>query len=184
MRCCSPRSPLPRARFDEPEMALVEIGPSAGLNLLFDRYHASYSDGRTSGSPESPVQLTCEIVGDTAPPLPASDLRIVSREGIDLAPVDLDDDDGIAWLEACIWPDVPGRLDRFEAAVRIARTEPPVMRRGDAARPARPGPRCDRRTRRAGRLLDVGVGLPRQAGATPGPRALGRRAARTATSRC
>jgi len=56
----------------------------------------------------------------------------MSRQGIDLAPVDICDDDACAWLEACIWPDVPGRLERFRAAATIARRDPPRLHRGDA----------------------------------------------------
>ncbi len=59
-------------------------------------------------------------------------MGIESREGIDLAPVDLRDPDACEWLEACIWPDVPGRLDRFRAAAEQARHEPPTLHRGNA----------------------------------------------------
>jgi hypothetical protein len=119
-------------RFEHRPLALVEIGPSAGLNLFLDRYAVQYSDGRTTGPSDSPVHLRCEIVGAT-PPLPdGSGLAITSRVGIDLAPVDVRDADAIAWLEACIWPDVPDRLERFRAAVRLARADAPTIRRGDA----------------------------------------------------
>jgi hypothetical protein len=114
-------------------LALVEIGPSAGLNLLFDRYCVTYSDGRRAGSVASPVQLHCEVLGPDAPPLPVSSgIDIISREGIDLEPVDVNDDEAIAWLAACIWPDVPGRLERFRAAVSLARSDPPRLHRGNA----------------------------------------------------
>lgn len=114
-------------------LTLIEIGPSAGLNLLFDRYRVTYSDGRRSGPANSPVQLQCEVVGPTAPPLPTSSrISFTSREGIDLSPVDVHDDEAIAWLAACIWPDVPGRLERFHAAVELARSDPPRLHRGNA----------------------------------------------------
>ena len=47
------------------------------------------------------------------------------RVGLDLAPVDLDDDDGVRWLEACLWPDVPGRIERFRSARDLVRRDPP-----------------------------------------------------------
>jgi hypothetical protein len=116
-------------------LALIEIGPSAGLNLRFDRYLVDYSDGRRSGDPHSRVQLACEVVG-APPPLPdAAGFPIGSRVGVDLSPVDVRDRDAVAWLEACIWPDVPLRLERFEAAVQIAKDEQsdsPRLVRGDA----------------------------------------------------
>jgi hypothetical protein len=56
---------------------------------------------------------------------------VVGRYGIDRHPVDLADDDAVRWLEACLWPDVPGRVERFRSAVRLmAGAESPV-RRGD-----------------------------------------------------
>ena len=51
--------------------------------------------------------------------------------GLDLAPVALDDDDGVRWLEACLWPDVPGRVERFRAARDLLRADPPLVLRGD-----------------------------------------------------
>lgn len=114
-------------------IGLIEIGPSAGLNLFFDLYAVTYDDGRRFGDAAAPVQLACSVVGPAPPPLPdPSELVVQSREGIDLAPVDVRDRDACEWLEACIWPDVPGRLERFQAAVVSARTDPPRLHRGDA----------------------------------------------------
>ncbi|MFB6224727.1 MAG: DUF2332 family protein [Haloarcula sp.] len=54
----------------EGKLALVELGPSAGLNLLFDRYRYDY-DGRVVGHSESPVTIKSTVrSGD--PPLPES----------------------------------------------------------------------------------------------------------------
>jgi hypothetical protein len=120
------------SRFAGRPIALIEVGPSAGLNLLLDRYCVAYSDGRVTGDPSSEVSLRCEVVG-VSPPLPdGSGIPIASRAGIDLAPVDVRDPDSVAWLEACIWPDVPGRLERFRAAARLAAADPPELLRGDA----------------------------------------------------
>ena len=52
---------------DERPLALVELGPSAGLNLLLDRYAVTYRRGAdvvaTVGDPDSPVRLECEAAG-------------------------------------------------------------------------------------------------------------------------
>ena len=68
---------------------LLEVGASAGLNLLVDRY--SYAvDGRELGDPDSPLRF----VDPWMPPPPidlqatASALRIVARAGCDLSPLD------------------------------------------------------------------------------------------------
>jgi hypothetical protein len=121
------------SQFPDRPLALVEVGPSAGLNLLFDHYSVLYDDGRRFGTPADPVQLTCALVGPTPPPLPErSDLAIEGREGIDLAPIDVRDAEACEWLEACIWPDVPGRLERLQAALAHARSDPPTLHTGNA----------------------------------------------------
>jgi hypothetical protein len=120
-----------RSMGSDRRLALVELGPSAGLNLLFDRYHVGYSDGREAGDPASGVRLTCELLGTGRPPLPIRPLPIAERTGIDRAPVDPCDPTATRWLEACVWPDVPERLARLRAALDIARTDPPPIRQGD-----------------------------------------------------
>ncbi len=82
------------------------------------------------GDPDSAVRLEGE---DRTPaeygPVAARGLLpppIVARVGLDLAPVhpdDADDADELRWLHACLWPDVPGRVERFEAAVAQRRGE-------------------------------------------------------------
>jgi hypothetical protein len=53
------------------------------------------------------------------------------RVGLDVAPVDLDDDEAVRWLEACLWPEVPGRIERFRSARDLVRSDPPDVLRGD-----------------------------------------------------
>ena len=117
-------------------LALVEIGPSAGLNLLLDRFGYRYGlpDGTTlaTGDPASPVQLTCEVRGPLSPPLHTTAPPIASRQGIDLSPVDVTDPVACRWLEACVWPLVPDRADRLRAALDLARRDVPLLHRGGA----------------------------------------------------
>jgi len=129
-------------------LAIVEIGPSAGLNLFFDRYAYEYSraNERPSpasgdadapvfarvGVPSSTVQLRCAVRGELAPPLDSAPPPVHSRQGIDLNPIDVRDDADCRWLEACIWPLVPRRAERFRAAVALARLDPPNLQRGSA----------------------------------------------------
>jgi hypothetical protein len=109
-------------------LAVVEVGASAGLCLLLDRF--CYEFGSTLvGDPSSPVHLSCMVSG--AVPLPAALPRIVWRRGLDLRPVDVNDDDAVRWLIACVWPEHQGRRRRLEAAIAIARAEAPVVTRGD-----------------------------------------------------
>jgi hypothetical protein len=48
-------------------LALVEVGASAGLNLLFDRYAYDYGDGVPRGEAGSSVRISCSLRGPAAP---------------------------------------------------------------------------------------------------------------------
>lgn len=113
-------------------MALVEIGASAGLNLLWDRYAYDYGDGVLWGDPQSPLRLACAVRGDRPPPLPATAPTMASRLGIDLHPIDVHDPGQVRWLRALIWPEHVDRAERLQRAVEMARADPPRMLTGDA----------------------------------------------------
>jgi hypothetical protein len=121
---------------DSRPIGLVEIGPSAGLNLAFDSYRIDYTrDGDIVGSTgpvDSPVHLSCELRGDLDIPLLGSDIAIDVRIGIDAAPIDITDSEQSRWLRACLWPGIPDRPERLAAAIDLVRANPPSLRRGDA----------------------------------------------------
>src|SRR5690348_8572148 len=95
-------------------LALIEIGPSAGLNLLFDRYAYDYG-AITAGDHASSVKLDCPSRG--APlPLESGVPAVASRWGIDLNPLDLRRDEDRSWLEALIWPEHADRRALLKAA--------------------------------------------------------------------
>ncbi len=113
-------------------MSVVELGSSAGLLLGLERYRCDVG-GAVSGNPASSVHLHADVSGTRFPPTwvyPPSP-AIVERVGIDLAPVSLDDLAALRWLEACLWPDQPERIDRFRAAVALLRDDPPSVVAGD-----------------------------------------------------
>lgn len=112
-------------------LALIEIGPSAGLCLYPDRYSFRYDNG-VSIDPEdgvSAVVLPCAVSGN--PPLPKQLPTVVHRAGVDLNPLDITDPDDIRWLEALVWPEQTYRLDRLCAALRVARADPPQLTEGN-----------------------------------------------------
>ncbi|HZN16025.1 MAG TPA: DUF2332 domain-containing protein [Acidimicrobiales bacterium] len=111
---CRPPEPL----------ALVEVGASAGLNLLFDRYAYDY-DGVRLGDGELRLSCASFLVPDRIP-------TVASRVGVDREPVDVMDDDAVAWLRACIFADQGDRLERLEQAVAVARRGPPTIVAGNA----------------------------------------------------
>jgi hypothetical protein len=113
-------------------VALIEIGSSAGLTLLWDRYHYQYSKSLQCGNPNSPVQVECLLRGEKRPPVPNRFAEIVSRLGVDLNPVDLNDPENVRWLRALVWPEHQKRANQLELAIQVAKYDPPQIFRGDA----------------------------------------------------
>ncbi|WP_226012139.1 DUF2332 domain-containing protein [Halomicrobium salinisoli] len=117
------------AREVDGPLALVELGPSAGLNLLFDRYRYDYGDA-VAGAVDSPVTIRSEVAGGD-PPLPDDPPAVRSRVGIDLHPMDVTDPDDADWLRSLVWPDLPERRRALDDALALARRDPPRVVEGD-----------------------------------------------------
>lgn len=128
-RCSLFVPPLSRLESGCGPLALVEVGASAGLNLLLSHYSYAYQPGGPVGD-LSPVQLQCGTRGD--PPIPASVPDVAITVGLDIAPIDVRDTDQTRWLQACTWPDQLDRLARLQAALEVARHHPPTVIEGDA----------------------------------------------------
>ena len=109
-------------------LALVEVGASAGLCLLLDRFCYEYGSTRL-GVVSSPVHIRCAAAGPV--PLPSAIPAIVWRQGLDLRPVDVNDEEANRWLLACVWADHPERRQTLRAVLELARTQPPPVRAGD-----------------------------------------------------
>jgi hypothetical protein len=109
-------------------IALLEVGASAGLCLLMDEFRYDYG-GAPIGPESSPVRLHCTTQGN--PPVPAANPEIRWRCGLDIAPVNVLEDDAARWLLACVWADHPERRDRLAAAMALNRQRPVPVRRGD-----------------------------------------------------
>jgi hypothetical protein len=127
------------SRYDwEVPLALLDLGTSAGLNLLFDDYSYTYrsaSDGGllTAGATGSAVSIECSSRDDLRS-LPELRMPTVSeRVGLDLSPLDPFSDDAALWLLACQWPDNPARFGRLRSALANVRAsdDPPRLERGD-----------------------------------------------------
>lgn len=111
-------------------LGLIDVGCSAGLNLLCDRYLLDYGAAGVTGPRDALVRVACEVTGGR-PPIAATLPRIAARVGLDLDPVDANDPDEARWLLACVWPDT-GRLARTRDALDEARRTPLDLIRGDA----------------------------------------------------
>jgi hypothetical protein len=92
-------------------IALVDLGTSAGLNLVGDDLPALWVD-------EQEVPIPIE-------PRP----QVAMRLGLDVAPLDVRRTDDALWLRACIWPSDRSRLARLEQAIEAFTAR---GRRGDA----------------------------------------------------
>lgn len=131
---CAPILPILAAVADGRPLALLEVGPSAGLDLYPDRYSYRYrtADGLVALDPadgESRVVIECEVTGPA--PLPTALPEVVWRAGIDLNPLDAGSPADVAWLDALIWPEHVERRRRLRDAAAIAAADPPHLVRGD-----------------------------------------------------
>jgi hypothetical protein len=114
------------ARLPQP-LALLEVGASAGLCLLPDRYAYRYGAHELVPPAPAPPLFTCDASSGT--PLPQALPRVVWRSGLDLDPIDLNKADDVAWLETLVWPEQVNRLNRLRAAIAVARAaRPPVVK--------------------------------------------------------
>ncbi len=102
-------------------LELLELGPSAGLNLLLDRYRYRYASG-TWGPDLARLELVADERGGAVPStLLAHDLDVRRRRGIDLAPVDATTEDGYRLLRSFVWPGLDDRVRRLDEAVATLR---------------------------------------------------------------
>ena len=111
-------------------IALLDVGCSAGLNLGVDRWRYRYVDDATGATiattpadrdPAAP-EIACRVLAGPRPSATAEP-EIVSRRGVDVSPIFVDDAAEVRWLRACLWPHDAERRARFDAAVAIARTQ-------------------------------------------------------------
>ena len=106
-------------------LALLEVGASAGLCLIPERFGYDYG-GRLVG--DGP-RLACTVEGPV--PVPGGLPQVAWRAGLDLDPLDVASDEDVRWLESLIWPEQTDRVARLHDAVRLARADPPQVHRGD-----------------------------------------------------
>lgn len=117
-------------RVDQP-LSLVEVGPSAGLNLLWDRYAYDYDGAGRVGRSDADVVVE-SAVREGDPPLPADPPPVRQRVGVDVNPLDATDPEDVQWLRALTWPDQVERRAVLEDALAVAREDPPEIVAGDA----------------------------------------------------
>ncbi len=112
-----------------PRFECLEIGSSAGINLMLARYH--YDLGGVQVGPEpGAMRFAPEWKGNSPPD---HSIEIASTKGCDVAPVDLTDPAQALRLKAYIWPEHTVRFERMAAAIAEAGKLPPDLLQMNAA---------------------------------------------------
>ncbi len=115
------------ARYGLP-LRLLELGASAGLNL---RWHKIALDlkGNRYGPQDAPLTLKPKWRGQLPGDHP---IRIASRAGVDLNPLDATRPEDRLRLLSYVWPDQQDRLTRMRQALDLAQTDPVEVTKADA----------------------------------------------------
>lgn len=117
------------ARRFGPALEVLEIGSSAGMNLLIDRFRFDLG-GVAVGPADSPVLIRPEWRG---PPPPDAPVDIRSTRGGDIQPLDATDPAQADRLQSYIWADNQERQARMAACIAMMREKPVDLAAGDAA---------------------------------------------------
>ncbi len=112
-------------------LALIEVGASAGLCLLPDLYGYDYGSVRIDPPAAAVAAPIFRCSASLETPLPDAVPQIVWRAGLDLEPQSVAEPRHEEWLEALVWPEQSGRLERLRQAIVVARTARPRVVKGD-----------------------------------------------------
>jgi len=116
-------------------LALIEIGTSSGLQLLWDKYCYSYnSNEEVYGEALSDLIIKSEMKGVRPPVILKQSPQVTSRIGIDLHINDLYNPDDYLWLKSLIWPEHTQRISSFESASKCLKLQPLELIEGDGVK--------------------------------------------------
>lgn len=119
------------------ELALLDFGCSAGLNLGVDHYSLRYrtDDGQWRSRGAARDGRAAEIdslwVGDAPLPPQEPGWRLASRHGVDRALVQVGDPARLRWLQACLWPHDARRRERLARAAAQTQALPVTLMQAD-----------------------------------------------------
>ena len=116
------------ARAGVQRVRLLELGASAGLNLLLDHFGFT-GPGWRWGDARSPLQLVDAVEGPFRPRA----VELVARAGCDPSPVDATTATGRQLLTSFVWPFDLHRHARLAAALEVAERHPVRVDRAGAA---------------------------------------------------
>ncbi len=111
-------------------LRLLEMGSSAGLVMFWDRYRYELGPHRW-GDPDAPVRLATAWTGP--PPRLDAPVRVASRLGCDLDPIDATDPEALRFVQSFYWADQVERMELLLSAARALPGPAPIerMRAGD-----------------------------------------------------
>lgn len=117
---------LPVACLGWPAVHLVELGASAGLNLVAERRTYRVADAADPARTllqlgEGKPQFTALAAGAAEIPPPACCPRILSRTGGDVVPFHLNTAEGELTLAAFVWGDQAQRMERLREGIAALR---------------------------------------------------------------
>ncbi|PJI88015.1 DUF2332 domain-containing protein [Sphingomonas koreensis] len=114
-----------------PRWECIEIGSSAGINLMIDRYRYDLG-GVGVGPAESGMRIAPDWRGPAPPDVPEG-WRFESIRGCDVAPVDLTDPAQLLRLRAFVWREHVERFARLDFSAQSAGERRPDLVQADAA---------------------------------------------------
>lgn len=112
-------------------LTLIELGTSAGLQLLWDKYSYSYNSSKKYGCTQTNVEINSEIKDDNFPFLLEHSPPVVRRIGLDLHINNLIEHEDYLWLKALIWPEHKERNSYFENAALSLKSQSLELIEGD-----------------------------------------------------
>lgn len=126
---------LPLTYTDWSAVHLLELGASAGLNLVAEQRNYLVCDtvsaSRYRFGLGTDREFTMQGQGNFVPPVAASSPKVLSRRGCDLAPVLLHNEADRLHLASFVWADQPERMALLqrgiEAVLRANTTDVPVQ---------------------------------------------------------
>jgi hypothetical protein len=107
-----------------PRFECLEIGSSAGINLMIDRYFYDLGGVKVGPEADPVMRFTPEWRGS---PPPDRKIEIASLKGCDIAPLDLTDPAQALKLKAYVWPEHTVRFERLDAAIAAAKVRKPDL---------------------------------------------------------
>ncbi|MBT2601238.1 MULTISPECIES: DUF2332 domain-containing protein [Oceanobacillus] len=99
-------------------LSLIEIGTSAGLQLLCDQYAYAYNNSKNKvGNINSELTLRSLVREGDIPSFLSKELPIKDRVGIDLHVLNLLEEDDVRWLKSLVWPENLHRIEVLDKAI-------------------------------------------------------------------